>query len=286
MINKDLESKINSAIGLLQAIARNYDKPIEIAYSGGKDSDVILQLAKESGINYRAIYKNTTIDPPGTIKHVKEMGVEIKQPEKTFAELISENGLPNRFKRFCCGHLKEYKVLDKAILGIRKSESIKRKKRYKEPVVCRFFGKKTPENKVEQIFPILDWTDADVRDFLKDRRIKVAPLYYDEKGKFIFKRRLGCLCCPLMSKKNRIESFKKNPKMVKLYLRAMKLYMNSHDSIYNDVYEWFVRDIFHPKEEEWQKHKNGMFNEKIDYKKFIENYFKIKLTTVHLIIKI
>lgn len=278
MTNKDLELKIKSSIGLLQEIARNYDKPIEIAYSGGKDSDVILQLAKESGINYRAIYKNTTIDPPGTIKHVKEMGVEIKQPKITFVELISEHGLPNRFKRFCCGHLKEYKVLDKAILGIRKSESTKRKKRYKEPTVCRFFGKMTPENKVEQIYPILDWTDADVRDFLKDRGIKVAPIYYDEKGKFRVERRLGCLCCPLMSKKKRIESFKQNPQMVKLYLRGMKIYSDKKGlKSYNDVYEWFVRDVFFTKNEDWEKHKSGMFNETIDYKKFIEDYFKIKL---------
>ena len=68
----ELQKKIDFAIRLLKA----YDdpqNPVEIAYSGGKDSDVILQLAKEAGINFRAIYKNTTIDPPGTIKHVKDM---------------------------------------------------------------------------------------------------------------------------------------------------------------------------------------------------------------------
>ena len=69
----ELQKKIDDAIRLLK-VFDNPDDPVEIAYSGGKDSDVILQLAKEAGINFRAIYKNTTIDPPGTINHAKEMG--------------------------------------------------------------------------------------------------------------------------------------------------------------------------------------------------------------------
>ena len=87
MIRPDLQKKIDQAIRLLRAYD-NADDPVEIAYSGGKDSDVILQLAKEAGIYYRAIYKNTTIDPPGTIRHVKEMGVEIMQPEISFFDLV------------------------------------------------------------------------------------------------------------------------------------------------------------------------------------------------------
>ena len=72
----ELQRKIDGSIRLLQAIQKAHpDDTIEVAYSGGKDSDVILQLAKEAGINYRAIYKNTTIDPPGTIAHVRAMGV-------------------------------------------------------------------------------------------------------------------------------------------------------------------------------------------------------------------
>ena len=40
----------------------------ELAYSGGKDSDVILALAQMSGIKFHPIYKMTTIDPPGTYR--------------------------------------------------------------------------------------------------------------------------------------------------------------------------------------------------------------------------
>ena len=182
MINEQLQKKIDQSIRLLQSVQKRYDGEIELAYSGGKDSDVILQLAKEAGIKIRAIYKNTTIDPPGTIAHVKEMGVEIIRPKENFFQLIAKKGFPNRFSRFCCEVLKEYKILDKTVIGVRKEESRARKERYNEPTECRYYGSKKKENHVEQIYPILEWTNEDVRDFILDRGLKLAPVYYDTGG--------------------------------------------------------------------------------------------------------
>lgn len=182
MITEDLQKKIDRAIRLLQGVQNGYDGEIEIAYSGGKDSDVILQLAKEAGIRYRAIYKNTTIDPPGTLGHVREMGVEILRAKISFFHLVAQKGYPSRFSRFCCEKLKEYKVCDKSIIGVRKAESRKRNERYNEPTECRYYGAKKKENHVEQIYPILEWTDEDVRDFIIDRKLKLAPIYYNSGG--------------------------------------------------------------------------------------------------------
>ena len=182
MITENLQKKIDHAIRLLQSVQKRYDGEIEVAYSGGKDSDVILQLAKEAGIRYRAIYRNTTIDPPGTIAHVKRMGAEILRPKETFFQLVAKKGFPNRFSRFCCEKLKEYKVMDKCIMGVRKSESSKRNERYNEPTECRFYGRKTEANHVEAIYPILDWTDNDVLAFVEDRHLTLAPVYYTNRG--------------------------------------------------------------------------------------------------------
>lgn len=123
-----LQKKIDRAIRLIQSAAPTDGSPIEVAYSGGKDSDVILELAKMAGIPYMAIYKNTTIDPPGTIAHCKSKAVEIFAPKITFFELVQKNGCPTRRARFCCEVLKEYKVLDRQIQGIRRHESEARKK--------------------------------------------------------------------------------------------------------------------------------------------------------------
>lgn len=146
-----LDKKIDRAIRLLQSIPTDKGD-IEVSYSGGKDSDVILELAKMAGISYRAIYKNTTIDPPGTIKHAKDMGAEIVHPKKTFFELIRQKGAPSRLRRFCCQYLKEYKILDRSIQGIRRAESSKRATLYKEPEMCRKYN-----GGVMCVFTFLSW---------------------------------------------------------------------------------------------------------------------------------
>lgn len=260
MMNKKLEKKVEQAVKLLQVCYKSAGEPLEVAYSGGKDSDVILELAKMSGIEYRAIYKNTTIDPPGTIKHVIENGVEIRRPKESFFSLIMRHGFPNRFTRFCCSVLKEYKILDNCVIGIRKCESVNRAKRYSEPTECRIFGSK--KNHVNAIYPILDWSDEDELEFIKERGIKLHPLYYREDGSIDITRRLGCMCCPLMYYKKRLQQFKQWPGMVKAYLRCGEEYLKSHPGSklakqYSDVYEYFVASAFFDCHKDYVKAKIG-----------------------------
>lgn len=140
------------------------DDPIEVSYSGGKDSDVILALTKMAGIPYRAIYKNTTIDPPYTVQHCKDNGVEVVMPKERFFDIIARKGFPTRRARFCCEVLKEYKILNNSVQGIRRSESTKRAKNYaeNEPIICRNYSK---SEHVNVFLPILDWSDNGVADF-------------------------------------------------------------------------------------------------------------------------
>ena len=274
----ELTKKVERAVKLIQQAGRD-GMEVEVAYSGGKDSDVILELARMSGIKYRAIYKNTTIDPPGTIAHAIKNGAEIIRPERPFFKIIEANGAPHRFQRHCCRYLKEYKVLDRAIMGVRRAESTKRAKNYSEPTECRFYGSK--KEHVEAFYPILDWSDQDVVDFIKARGIKVHALYYREDGSIDPKRRLGCMCCPLASLKKRIAQFKEHPGMVKAYIRAQQKFFDTHPESktanrYHDVYEWFVRDVFYDREWQWEQSRGGMFGNP-DYKKFLEEYFNITL---------
>lgn len=287
MISEELQKKIDRSIKLLQSVAKGYDGEIEVAYSGGKDSDVILQLAKEAGIRYRAIYKNTTIDPPGTIKHVREMGVEILQPKESFYQLIQRKGYPSRFRRWCCQELKEYKVLGKVVMGVRQDESKARKERYAEPTQCRFYNGRTEnspdaaEYHVEAVYPIHNWTDEDVRDFILDRNILCHPLYYDADGTFHVERRLGCVGCPLASKKKRIKEFKKYPKFVKGWLRFGQKFLDTHpDTVagqtYANSYELFVRTVYFDDNKSYENFFNTLFG-KADCKALLEEQFGIDL---------
>ena len=189
----DLTKKIDRAIRLLRQIPRDKG-PIELDYSGGKDSDCILRLARMAGIQFDPIYKNTTIDPPGTIAHCRENGVRIVHPATSFLKLIERRGFPTRFKRFCCSELKEYKIHDICVQGIRRAESNKRASMYKEPVICRFYGSR--KNHVQVFLPLLDWTSEDVAEFVAREGINCHPLYYTG-GQFNVNRRLGCIGCPL-----------------------------------------------------------------------------------------
>ena len=289
-MTEELEKKVKRAIRLLQSaskIAKKHGQPLEICYSCGKDSEVILELAKMAQIEYRAIYKVTTIDPPGTIKHAIEKGVELVRPKETFFQLIRRKGLPSRKIRFCCQELKEYKILDYAVVGIRAEESAKRKERYKEPTQCRIYQNK---DEVEQYLPILNWTNQDVADFIEERGIKCHPLYYDENGRFDVTRRLGCMCCPLASKRKRIIEFQKHPVMVRQYIRNASIYFDNHykntnragKTLFNSVFEFFTMQVFTDSMQEFKERFGpNLFDDGIDCKKFLEDYFKVSLDGLH-----
>lgn len=275
-----LDRKIDAAIKLLQSIPTN-DEPIEVCYSGGKDSDVILELAKMARINYRAIYKNTTIDPRGTMQHVREMGVEVVQPKENFLSLVRRKGMPSRYSRFCCEILKEYAILPRAVLGIRRDEGRKRAERYKEPELCRVYSGGA---KVRQYLPILEWTNDDVKEFIERRKIKCAPVYYDENGEFDVNRRLGCVGCPIASRKKRREAYLENPKMLLAQVKALQDCYDKRvasgvasatiETCSRNAWVFFYASLFYDTIAEFKdKCTNLLFD--FDIEAYMRDYFKI-----------
>lgn len=277
-MTEGLQKKVDRAIRLLRSIPQDGD--IEVSYSGGKDSDVIRELAKMAGIPYRAIYKATTIDPPQTIAHAREMGAEVVRPKKTFFQLISEKGFPNRRARFCCSELKEYKICDRAIHGIRRSESRKRAENYKEPEMCRVYSAK---EKVKVYLPILEWTDEDVEEFIKERNIKLHPLYY-RGGQFDVTQRLGCMGCPLSSRKKRIQFFKDNPRWLKAWIRAgqkrytSEKYQNGKTKVkFKDAFEAMGYLLYCDNMEDFKEKTYSMLFGDFNWKEFLQKEFNIDM---------
>lgn len=89
-----MNRKINFALNLIRKaaeIAEANGSMLEVCYSGGKDSDIILHLAQRAGVKYDAIYRNTTIGPPGTIAHAEKKGVRMVRPQK--CEMLSTRTL-------------------------------------------------------------------------------------------------------------------------------------------------------------------------------------------------
>lgn len=181
--------------------------------------------------------------------------------------------------RFCCSALKEYKVLDVAVHGIRRCESSKRNERYKEPQICRYYSK---NEKVSVFLPILEWSDEDVEDFIMERGIKCAPVYYDEKGRFYVERRLGCMACPLRSDNGKAQ-FIQYPNLVRAWIRAGIVWWDNHPNAnshkkFHSIYELFVHNVFFDSYDAFELSVGGgMFGDRIDCKQFLEDYFNVKL---------
>ena len=277
----ELADKERRAIKILRMYRG--DDPIEVSYSGGKDSDVILALTKMAGIPYRAIYKNTTIDPPYTVQHCKDNGVEVVMPKERFLDIIARKGFPTRRARFCCEVLKEYKILDNAVQGIRRSESTKRAANYseQEPIICRNYKK---GEHVNVFLPILDWSDKDVADFINAHGIKCHPLYYNENGKFCVERRLGCVGCPMQSD-NGVADFQRYPKMLRQWIKAEEKWLvrprlaASGVGVrgkFSNAYEVMAHNLFFDDYDSFQAANTSMFG-KESWKQRLEDYFKIEL---------
>lgn len=270
-----LKHKEDLAIKLLKQIPSD---DIELCYSGGKDSDIILYLARLAGIPFTAIYKNTTIDPPGTIKHCQENGVQIVQPKKSFFQLIEQKGFPTRRARFCCKELKEYKIKEHAILGIRRAESEQRKKRYKEPQICRIYSN---TERVKQYLPILYWTNKDIEEYINANKIQLHPLYYNELGKFDRKKRLGCLGCP-MSIKCAINDFKQYPVLFKQWMKHGEIWWDTHPKAkshkkFSSIYALMAHNLFFKSYKQFKPYDMPTLFGDEDWKQDLEDYFNINL---------
>lgn len=278
-MNEKLEKKVKQAVRLLQSFAKN--RRVEICYSGGKDSDVILELAKMAQIDFVAIYKCTTIDPPYTITHCMQKGVIIMRPKTSFFELVRKKGMPTRWVRFCCSYLKEYPVLPYAVQGIRRSESVKRQQRYKEtePNICRIYDGYATKH-VNVLLPILTWSDKDIAEFVRSRGITLHPLYYDSNGDIHVERRLGCIGCPLKCDQGKAD-FIKFPRFFRLLVSNVGIWWELHQETkshktFSSHYALVAYNIFYSSLQQFYEADKGLFGS-MDWKKALEDYFHIDL---------
>lgn len=96
-----------------------------LGYSGGKDSEVLLQLTVLAGVKFQAYYSATGIDPPEVVKYIRRNHPEVifLRPKKSFYEYIWTKGYPTKWNRWCCDYLKKLLAkhipLKHRLMGIR-----------------------------------------------------------------------------------------------------------------------------------------------------------------------
>ncbi len=255
-----------------------YGKPLIICYSGGKDSDLLLQLAINAGINFEVLHSHTTVDAPETVYHIRdtfrrleERGIKCsisypkyKNKRVTMWSLIPTKGMPpTRLVRYCCSILKEQGGEERAVAtGVRWAESNARKQRgiyesirpKKEDRIVlqndnddkREFYEECQVKRKTVINPIVDWTDSEVFDYLAENKTILNPLY---KEGFC---RIGCVGCPMARKKNRYFEFRRYPTYKQAYIHAFEKMLEARkargkkvDKTWQsgyDVFRWWMEE--------------------------------------------
>lgn len=259
-------SKINYSVELLRrgeelALALN-PAGYWLAFSGGKDSQALLELVKLAGVKYVAYYNVTSNDPPDNVYFIRKYYPEVifNHPKRNFYKLIEIKGLPTMHRRFCCERLKENTGAGYVVItGVRREESYKRSKYETVDVFSRrkeHEGRKdySIEGLIESnhdcikgkdrvmVRPMLNWLESDVWEFLKIRKVPTNPCY----NKF---NRVGCMFCPF-NKVSEIEYYEENyPKFKELFVKSLDVYIrkrNVSNPSYkapfldaNDYYDWW-----------------------------------------------
>ena len=141
--------KAQKALRLAADMSKTYyGEPLIVTYSGGKDSDVMLDLAESclKSDEFEVLNSHTTVDAPETVRHIRETFKRLNDKGiKTRIDYhVQEDGTrltmwnlipkklmpPTRIVRYCCQVLKETGTPNRlCALGVRAAESTKRQGR-------------------------------------------------------------------------------------------------------------------------------------------------------------
>lgn len=273
-----LKKKIQYSVDLCQKaekLALKYsDKGFALGFSGGKDSQATYHIAKLAGVKFVARFSPTSVDPPEIIRFIRSEypDVEFLKIHKSIFQAAVEQGtLPTMNIRWCCAEFKENANPGTVnMVGVRKAESVRRKKRNEIEVSSHKFSgdlnsfdiwskekiekikKKYPKVNEDSfsdsesidsskircvggkdkiiVMPIIYWSERDVWEFL-NKVIQVKHCFLYDEGRV----RIGCIMCPMSSTKQQISDVKRWPHVYKNWMKAIHAIRAGWDTVYGPI---------------------------------------------------
>ncbi|MEZ4796960.1 MAG: sulfate adenylyltransferase subunit CysD [Flavobacteriaceae bacterium] len=210
----ELESE---AIFVLREVWAQFQNPV-ILFSGGKDSIVVTHLAKKaffpSKIPFQLMHVDTGHNFPETINFrdniVKELGVDLiigsvqqSIDQGRVAEERGKNATRNALQITTLLDTIEANKIDCAIGGGRRDEEKARAKerffshrddfgqwdpKNQRPELWNIFNGKHFEGEHFRVFPISNWTEMDVWNYINRENISIPSLYFAHEREVVWRQ--------------------------------------------------------------------------------------------------
>jgi sulfate adenylyltransferase subunit 2 len=206
-ILKELE---NESIEILRETASGFKKPV-MMYSIGKDSSVLLHLARKafypSPIPFPLLHIDTTWKFKEMISFRDRIAAETKSQLIIHTNQEGVQSGINPFNTSASEYTRVMKTValrqaldmhgfDAAIGGSRRDEEKSRAKerifsvrdpghrwnpREQRPELWRTYNTRLAPEQTMRVFPISDWTEADIWHYILQEQIEVNPLYFAQE---------------------------------------------------------------------------------------------------------
>ena len=202
------------SIHIIREVASEFQRPVML-YSIGKDSSVMVRLAQKAfypgPIPFPLLHVDTTYKFKEMIefrdRFTQEIGVKLIVHSNTVALEAGANPFRLGTER-CCGLLKTQSLLDglregnfdAAFGGARRDEEKSRAKeriysfrdrlgqwdpKNQRPELWNLFNSRVEPGESIRVFPLSNWTELDVWQYIHMEKIPIVPLYFAKERKML-----------------------------------------------------------------------------------------------------